>query len=292
YGHDGERRVELPAGAAARGQSSRTADRRRPRRWLDHGDVARRNGAADSDARRDDGAAQSPRRSRGEVIGAVTASERAIDRGRRLVRLSGTIPVVLAAILALSRPPRLAGFDYAAYDAVIRRTATKPPDGQVVVVDVDERSLSTIGQWPWRRDVLGRMVARLRELGASTVALDMMFAEADRHGQPVEAAGGLRPLDGSNARPPDRSTPVDSTFARALGDGHVVLGYALTFDDGAGSTGCVLHPVGVAIVQRADERIDAPFFRASGVICTLPALARAAGGSGFLNATPDPDGVL
>ena len=50
--------------------------------------------------------------------------------------------------------------------------------GGSFIVDVDERSLSAIGQWPWRRDLIGRLVARVREMGASTVALDVIFADA------------------------------------------------------------------------------------------------------------------
>jgi CHASE2 domain-containing sensor protein len=222
----------------------------------------------------------------------VKGAQYTLERGRRLVLLCGSIPVVLAAILALYRPAVFAGLDSAAYDAVVRRSAASPPDGQIVIVDVDDRSLSAIGQWPWRRDVVGRMVARLRELGAATIALDMMFAEPDRHEQGIEAVARWRAGEAANAGAPAAATPVDATFARDLRDGRVVLGYALTFDGGRGSTGCVLHPIGVAIVHRPDERTDAPFFHASGVICSLPALAQAAGASGFLNATPDPDGVL
>ena len=58
---------------------------------------------------------------------------------------------------------------------------------------------------------------------------------------------------------------VDAAFAHALRDGRVVLGYALTFGAGGrGSNGCVLHPIGLAIVQRSDERTEAPLFRAPG----------------------------
>jgi adenylate cyclase len=193
-------------------------------------------------------------------------SDGEIVRGRRLVHVCGSIAVVIAAILAVSRPAILTKIEYAIYDSVVRRAPQKPPDRRVVVVDIDERSLSAIGQWPWRRDVVGRMIARLREMGAAAIALDVMFAEPDR-------------------------APADAEFASDLHDGRVVLGYALTFGEG-GAAGCVLHPIGLAIAQRAEEAADAPFFRAAGAICSLPLLAQAAGASGFLNATPDADGIL
>ena len=200
----------------------------------------------------------------------------------------GVVPVAVTAILALYRPGSLRTLDYAVYDSVMRRAEMNPPSGRVVIVDVDERSLSTFGQWPWRRDVIARLIARVRELGAATIALDVMFAEPDRHERSIEAASG-RPSDD----PASASTPGDAAFAAILREGRVVLGDALTFDGGGRPlNGCVLHPISVAIVRRSDERTEEPFFHASGAICSLPMLARAAGASGFLNATPDADGIL
>jgi HD-GYP domain-containing protein (c-di-GMP phosphodiesterase class II) len=208
------------------------------------------------------------------VTAEVTSSERAVARGRRLVLVSGAIAVIVAAILTVYRPAMFANGEYAVYDSVLARAATNPPGAEVVIVDVDERSLSRIGQWPWRRDVVGRMIARVRESGAAAIALDVMFAEPDRHDESAEARG-------------------DIAFARDLREGRVVLGYAMTFDgSGRASSDCVLHPVGLTIAQRSDETAEAPFFRASGAICSLPALAQAAGASGFLNATPDRDGIM
>src|SRR5262249_57182968 len=101
--------------------------------------------------------------------GAVSDGEiRARRRTRQLVLLCGVAPALVAAILALYRPTFLAGLDYAAYDAIVRRAEVRPPGGRVVVVDVDERSLAAIGQWPWRRDVIGQLIGRLRDTGPST----------------------------------------------------------------------------------------------------------------------------
>jgi adenylate cyclase len=72
-----------------------------------------------------------------------------------------------------------------------------------------------------------------------------------------------------------------------------VLGYALTFEDAAPvPVSCIMHPLGVVIIQPPREQAESPFFRASGAVCNLPVLARAAGASGFLNAAPDVDGIL
>jgi CHASE2 domain-containing sensor protein len=203
---------------------------------------------------------------------------------RRLVFLCGVFPVLVIAALAVSRPAFLGRLDASVYDILLRSTHTKGPGQNVVIVDVDDRSLTTIGQWPWRRDVIGRLIARLRDAGSSAIALDMIFAEPDRYGEPRD----------SEARSTgDRATTPDAALAGALREGRVILGYGLTFDRAPRApSACLLHPTSVAIVQRHDETIHEPFFHATGAVCSLPMLAEAAATSGFLNAAPDADGVL
>ena len=198
--------------------------------------------------------------------------------------LYGPAAVIVTAVLAVFPPAFLGRLDNAAYDILLRSVRTKPPGGRVVIVDVDERSLSTIGQWPWRRDLMGTLIARLREMGAATVALDIVFAEPDRGGD----SGNSDQRPGASAR-----ATSDESLAATLHDGRVVLGYAMRFDNfPAEGSECVLHPVSPAVVHSTDETGDMPYFQATGVVCNLAMLARAAGASGFMNAAPDPDGIL
>ena len=75
-------------------------------------------------------------------------------RHRRLIFVSGALPALLVALLAVYRPPAAGRLDNAVYDQTLRWAGTRPPASRVIVVDVDERSLSKYGQWPWRRDVV------------------------------------------------------------------------------------------------------------------------------------------
>jgi adenylate cyclase len=202
-------------------------------------------------------------------------------RQRRLVLLLGLLPVLIIAALAVARPGAFVRLDNAVYDIALRLARAPGPSSRVVIVDVDERSLSTLGQWPWRRDLVATLIERLRGMGASIVALDIVFAEADRDSLLFEsrAAGGP-------------GTP-DDVLASTLAEGRVILGYGLTFDDDEPPLSpCVLHPLGVAILEPREGRSDDPYFRATGAVCNLPMLARAVNASGFLNAAPDADGIL
>lgn len=207
--------------------------------------------------------------------------------GRRVVA-AGAMPVVLIAILAVVRPAALANLERASYDVVVRHAATGPSSGRVVIVDVDERSLAALGQWPWRRGVIGTLVSRIRQGGAAAVALDMVFAEPGRSPSPPSPQT-VRLTQGGGGETIDAD---DEALATALRDGGTALGYVLTFDGTQANAGCVMHPAAVSIVQPPSERGGFPLFHATGAICTLPRLALATGASGFLNAAPDADGVL
>jgi CHASE2 domain-containing sensor protein len=203
----------------------------------------------------------------------------------RLVFLCGVGAVIVTAVLAVFPPALLGRSDNAAYDILIRSISSRPLSGRVVIVDVDERSLTTIGQWPWRRDRIGDLISRLREMGAATIALDMVFAEPDRYG---DTAGANQ-----SAQSNGRAVNSDEALAATLRGGRVVLGHAMRFDNAAFDAGsCQLHPVAPALLHADDDTADLPYFHASGVVCNLPVLARAAGASGFMNAAPDADGIL
>jgi CHASE2 domain-containing sensor protein len=190
----------------------------------------------------------------------------------------------VAAVLPLYLPTFLLPLDRAVYDTLARSMPTRPPGSDVVIVDVDERSLSTVGQWPWRRDVVARLIAQLRDLGASAIAMDIIFAEPDRDnglGTSEDHAHATRP-----------ATP-DEVLGTTLRDGRVVLGYAMTFDPIARERhDCVLHPLSLATFQAQEDTGEPPYFRATDAVCSLPMLAQSATRSGFLNAAPDSDGIL
>ena len=197
---------------------------------------------------------------------------------RRLVLLCGVVPALLTAALAIWHPVLLTQLDRRIYDGFLRELPASPQDSsRVIVVDIDERSLAAVGQWPWSRDVIARLVTRLREMGAVVIALDVIFPESDRFQRADSAPGD----------------ETDAALASALQQGHVVVGYAFTFNDTADpSPNCPLNPLAVPVVQSGASSAELPVFHATGVVCSLPQISNAAQASGFLNAVPDSDGML
>ena len=67
-----------------------------------------------------------------------------------------------------------------AYDAYQSLFIKKDNYDGVVIVDIDEKSIGEIGQFPWRRDVFAKLIDRLNQYGSSVIAFDIFFSEEDK----------------------------------------------------------------------------------------------------------------
>jgi len=98
-------------------------------------------------------------------------------------------------------------------------------DAPVRVVDIDEDSLHTIGQWPWPRSILATLTSRLGELGAASIGYDALFPEPDRL-SPSKLAASL-PAPAAGTTPP-ALPDYDQQFADALGQTPSILGFSIS----------------------------------------------------------------
>src|SRR3546814_19711424 len=98
------------------------------------------------------------------------------------------------------------------YQVLSPRPATSQP---VAIVDLDEKSLSEIGQWPWPRTVVADLLAKLGEAGAAVVGFDILFSEYDRM-SPGQVADQLRGLDPAVRETLPVPPPHTAAIAEAL----------------------------------------------------------------------------
>ena len=78
-----------------------------------------------------------------------------------------------------------------AYDSHLALTAPRTVDDSVVIVDIDENSLTAEGRWPWSRDKLAHLLEQLFDkYKVKLVGFDIVFAEPDE-------SSGLKVLDRS-----------------------------------------------------------------------------------------------
>lgn len=62
-------------------------------------------------------------------------------------------------------------------DLVWRLTQTSQPERRVVVIDIDDESLTQVGPWPWSRPVLADLVQKLDAAGAALKLFDVTFPD-------------------------------------------------------------------------------------------------------------------
>lgn len=158
----------------------------------------------------------------------------------------------------------------------------------VVNVDIDEKSMAEIGQWPWPRSVLARLVERLTAMGAVVIGFDAMFPEPDRLSPPMLARS--LPGLGEQAREALAGQPSNETlFADAMRKSRVVLARAA-------ETQAIPVPADKVPAKMAIARIGgdpAPFLLDyPSMVRSLPKLEQAARGLGHISFGPEADGVV
>ena len=171
-----------------------------------------------------------------------------------------------------------------------------PATDDIVIVDLDEQSLERYGQWPWPRYRLGHLLLKIKNQGAKSIGLNLILSEPDRTSPQNWQATVARELDYQIdvSSVPSELIDHDRYLADILAQGPFVIGYKLLFkDQTASSPDCNLHPLNVVHVSRSNASSSrVTFFDAHGAVCNLPIFADAVTASGFLNATPDEDGLL
>lgn len=97
-----------------------------------------------------------------------------------------TALILLAIALAVTASGVLGRVDNLLYD-LGQRLYRQPVPQDIVIVAVDENSLSKLGRWPWSRRLHAALIDRLKADGARVIALDIVFAEPDASDQPADA---------------------------------------------------------------------------------------------------------
>ena len=180
----------------------------------------------------------------------------------------------------LTKTLRQAVFDQ--YQRVYPRVYQPVP---VRIIDIDEESLTKVGQWPWPRTRIAELVERLRQTGVAAVGFDVLFAEPDRTSP--KAILDIWTLPEATRRDVARLPDHDAWLTKTLQPGGVVLGFALERDGKGPPLPAQKH----RIVNMGEPALPFvhPFSRA---VPSLPQLSAAAAGNGALTFVPDNDGVV
>lgn len=218
------------------------------------------------------------------------------DKKEKIIPISiGIVFVLLLSALLYFSPGFmqnwLARLENLSYDVMLKIQADPiKKETPIIIVDIDDKSLSEIGRWPWSRKVMGELVTNLYSLGAKVVAFDIVFPEAERNA--VEEViqrikGSEMTIDLPALESAKELFNYDQMFADSLSKGQSVLGFVLT-NEGK-PVGQLPQPL-VTLTPEMIRQVYIP--EKKSYLSNLPNLEKAAATGGFINATPDADGVL
>jgi len=82
--------------------------------------------------------------------------------------------LLISALLVYSQAAKR--IDLLAYDTAINISPANI-DENTVIIAIDEKSLNSIGQWPWRRAIHAQLIDKLTKYNAELISLDILFSE-------------------------------------------------------------------------------------------------------------------
>ena len=221
---------------------------------------------------------------RADAQGLGLSSRRAA--GLFIAALAMSMVIGIAGLLQI---PPVAQLNEFLLDTFERTFASRAPMRNTVVVDVDERSLASVGQWPWPRYRYATLIERIAAQKPAAIGLDIGFPEADRASLTTIQQAYKRDfgLDLAFSGLPDGLQDNDGYLGQVAGRAGVVGATYFYFDH---ITRASASPrPGIGLDGRID-RLDLP--DAPGAMSNAEPIAAQIRATGFMNVQPDADGVL
>jgi len=167
------------------------------------------------------------------------------------------------------------------------------PKSPVRIIDIDEKSLAELGQWPWPRTLVGDLIAALRDYGVAVVGFDVVFAEPDRT-SPERIAATIRGADVDLLDRLKQLPRNEEVMVQAQKTMRVVLGQAgarhLDADNQPPAPPPESQRTSVLGARGGDPRDH--IVRLPVLIHNIPELEAAATGLGFFSVDEEVDGVV
>ena len=120
--------------------------------------------------------------------------------------------VILIKILNPSIIKKISNINYDSYQSFFEKEFDQK---DIRIIDIDDKSLAEVGQFPWRRDKVARIVDNLTKANPKVIAFDIFFSEPDRE-NPTKI---LRELSIST----DNIIDSDLEFSKSIKNSKIIL---------------------------------------------------------------------
>ncbi len=103
--------------------------------------------------------------------------------------------LLLLISLKIINPPFIKSVSYLSFD-LYQKVFVKKKDSNVVIIDIDEKSLGKFGQFPWNRTVFAKILDQLNTSDPKAIGFDIFFTEKDKQSpEEIIKSYGLIPSD-------------------------------------------------------------------------------------------------
>ena len=88
--------------------------------------------------------------------------------------------LILLIILKSFNPNYIKSISFLSFDMYQKVFPIKKQDSNVVIIDIDEKSLSKFGQFPWNRSIFAKIIENVNEANPKAIGFDVFFSEKDK----------------------------------------------------------------------------------------------------------------
>jgi serine/threonine-protein kinase len=145
----------------------------------------------------------------------------------------------------------------------------------IVIVSIDDKSISRIGRWPWSREKYAVLIDKVKQAGAKVIAFDIYFQEA---------GGGVLSRE---------DKMLIESIRKA---GNVVAPLYFNFNKRERSREeAEIEDIGLLAIEAIENRDslgEYPMVKGYELFASFPELNRAASGMGHINMIADKDGIV
>jgi len=184
---------------------------------------------------------------------------------------------------------RLKTFDW--YQQLKPRDIPPPQGKPVTIIDLDEDSFAEIGQWPWPRTIVAKLISNLMQMGAGLVAFDVVFAEPDRM-NPDSIPDVIDGLDEATIAKLRAMPSNDEVLAKVVKRSRVVLGQAGYWEKLEVEKGPPIKKSVALLKQGKDVNLELFLPQFPTLIRNVGVFEKPASGHGIFSLVPEKDNVV
>lgn len=205
------------------------------------------------------------------------------------------MPPLAVGISFIKQPLLLSEIDNLVYDTMLQTITPGQPSDVPVIVDIDEKSLQALGQFPWPRYQMADLIASIAKAGPAAIGIDVLFPESDQT-SPEKISKELKEKFGIEARFENIPEPLlnnDKALAKVLELTPSVLGGYFVFGSDKGRNDSSVIPPFSPVIMREEgaPELEQSLWNAGGILAPIELLAKTAP-FGFINVGLDSDGAV